>query len=90
MPQGSPWGLRGVNDTNPYDESSIPNTGMTRYYSWTITNTTLAPDGVAIPLLVANGQFPGPLIEANWGDWIVVEVTNGEYPPSVPGVLIGC
>lgn len=28
-------------------------------------------------MLVANGQFPGPLIEANWGDWIEVEIING-------------
>lgn len=49
---------------------------MTRRYTFTITNETLAPDGVSIPLLVANGQFPGPLIEANWGDWIEVEVVN--------------
>lgn len=28
-------------------------------------------------MLVANGAFPGPLIEANWGDWIEVSVTNG-------------
>jgi len=27
-------------------------------------------------MLVANGQFPGPMIEANWGDWIEVAVTN--------------
>lgn len=96
MPQGSklPWGKRNVNNTNPYDDSSIPNTGMycipfadqhniyqnagmTRYYSWTVTNTTLSPDGVEIPMIVVNGQFPGPLIEANWGDWIQVEVING-------------
>lgn len=23
-----------------------------------------------------NNQFPGPVIEANWGDWIEVTVTN--------------
>lgn len=23
-----------------------------------------------------NNQFPGPVIEANWGDWIEVKVTN--------------
>lgn len=51
--------------------------GMTRYYSWTVTNETLAPDGVEKAMLVVNGQFPGPLIEANWGDWIEVSVTNG-------------
>lgn len=71
-----PWGYRNTNNTNYYDENDIPNTGMTRYYSWSISNTTLAPDGVSIPMLVANGQFPGPLIEANWGDWIEVSVTN--------------
>jgi FtsP/CotA-like multicopper oxidase with cupredoxin domain len=26
--------------------------------------------------LVVNGGFPGPLIEANWGDWIKVNVKN--------------
>jgi FtsP/CotA-like multicopper oxidase with cupredoxin domain len=26
--------------------------------------------------ITINGQFPGPLIEANWGDWIEVKVTN--------------
>lgn len=66
MPQGCPWGLRQQNDTNPYNEKNVPNTGMTRYYEWVITNQTMAPDGVELPLLVVNGQFPGPLIEANW------------------------
>ncbi|KAG9716914.1 laccase-like multicopper oxidase, partial [Aureobasidium melanogenum] len=76
MPQGCPWGLRQQNDTNPYNEKNVPNTGMTRYYEWTVTNQTMAPDGVELPLLVVNGQFPGPLIEANWGDWIEVKITN--------------
>ncbi|KAG9657868.1 laccase-like multicopper oxidase, partial [Aureobasidium melanogenum] len=76
MPQGCPWGLRQQNDTNPYNEKNVPNTGMTRYYEWEVTNQTMAPDGVELPLLVVNGQFPGPLIEANWGDWIEVKITN--------------
>ena len=50
---------------------------MTRRYDWTITNTTMCPDGVEKAMLVVNGQFPGPAIEANWGDWIEVRVTNG-------------
>jgi FtsP/CotA-like multicopper oxidase with cupredoxin domain len=25
---------------------------------------------------LVNNQFPGPVIEANWGDWIEVAVTN--------------
>jgi len=73
----TPWGGRTASNTNPYHLPNVPNTGMTRSYAWTITNTTLAPDGVSLPLLVVNGQFPGPLIEANWGDWIEVAVTNG-------------
>lgn len=27
-------------------------------------------------MIVVNGQYPGPLIEANWGDWIQVTVVN--------------
>ncbi|KAK3676263.1 hypothetical protein LTR78_004013 [Recurvomyces mirabilis] len=78
-PNGSPfpWGDRNASNCNPYDPSAIPNTGVTRHYQWTVTNTTLAPDGVQLPMLVANGAFPGPVIEANWGDWIEVAVTNG-------------
>jgi FtsP/CotA-like multicopper oxidase with cupredoxin domain len=28
-----------------------------------------------------NGQFPGPMIEANWGDWIQVTVRNNITGP---------
>lgn len=28
-------------------------------------------------MLTVNGMFPGPTIEANWGDTIVVHLTNG-------------
>ncbi|KAF3916539.1 Laccase-2 [Dactylellina cionopaga] len=27
-------------------------------------------------MLLINGQYPGPLIEANWGDWVEVTVKN--------------
>lgn len=27
--------------------------------------------------MVVNGQFPGPTIEANWGDWFEITVHNG-------------
>lgn len=36
----------------------------------------MAPDGVNVTGVLVNGQFPGPLIEANWGDTIQVKVTN--------------
>lgn len=52
-PGGSiwPWGDRSTNDTNPYNPREIPNTGITRHYDWTITNTTMSPDGVVTPMV---------------------------------------
>ncbi|KAK5110179.1 hypothetical protein LTR62_006175 [Meristemomyces frigidus] len=78
-PGGSltPWGPRNASSCIPYDISAIPNTGVTRRYAWTVTNTTLSPDGVELSMLVVNGVFPGETIEANWGEWIEVAVTNG-------------
>lgn len=49
---------------------------MTRYYSFELTNGTIAPDGVELPALLINNAYPGPLITANWGDWIEVQFTN--------------
>ncbi|KAF9929938.1 hypothetical protein FBU30_001097 [Linnemannia zychae] len=47
-----------------------------RYYEWTISQQTIAPDGLERPMLLVNGLFPGPLVEANTGDRIIVKVTN--------------
>ncbi len=55
---------------------SIPNTGKTRHYTLTATEQTIAPDGVSKPGLVFNGGYPGPTLEANWGDYIEVHVIN--------------
>lgn len=44
--------------------------------SFSVGRQTLAPDGVATNLILVNGQYPGPTIEANWGDYIEVTVTN--------------
>jgi hypothetical protein len=74
IPQGKPWGGRTAKHTNFYKD--IPNTGVTRHYDFTITEQTIAPDGVQRTGMVVNGAFPGPTIEANWGDWIEVTVTN--------------
>ncbi|KAI1625341.1 multicopper oxidase-domain-containing protein [Exophiala viscosa] len=52
-------------------------TGNTCSYDFTITNTTLDLDGSGEKLAFAiNGQVPGPLIECNWGDLLVVTVHN--------------
>jgi FtsP/CotA-like multicopper oxidase with cupredoxin domain len=57
----------------------MPNTGVTRKYKFSVNYGVIAPDGVQKNGILINGQFPGPLIEANWGDWIEVEVTN-DFP----------
>jgi FtsP/CotA-like multicopper oxidase with cupredoxin domain len=36
----------------------------------------IAPDGYSKSVILINGQFPGPLIEANWGDTIQVTLHN--------------
>jgi FtsP/CotA-like multicopper oxidase with cupredoxin domain len=54
----------------------MPDTGVTKTYDFTVSYQTIAPDGVTKNGLVVNGGFPGPLVEANWGDWIQVTVTN--------------
>ena len=52
-------------------------TGPTRReYQWTITDVESNPDGVYRPMMVINSQFPGPLVEVNEGDTIVVHVDN--------------
>ena len=57
-----------------------PDTGVTRYYNFTITRGITAPDGYPKSGLLINDQFPGPMIEANWGDMIEVTVQNEIYP----------
>jgi hypothetical protein len=57
-------------------DSNFPTTGVTVHYDWTITNMTMAPDGVSRAVFAINGQYPGPAIEANWGDYISITVKN--------------
>ncbi|KAI1866391.1 hypothetical protein JX265_007692 [Neoarthrinium moseri] len=47
-----------------------------REYHWTILEKEGNPDGIFKPMMTINGQFPGPLIEVNEGDTIVVNVVN--------------
>ncbi|KAF2168605.1 multicopper oxidase [Zasmidium cellare ATCC 36951] len=74
LPQGFPWGSATANNTNYYD--TWPDTGVTRTYTWSIAKGTCAPDGVELDCVLVNNQFPGPLVEANWGDMIEIQVTN--------------
>ncbi|MCJ1266906.1 hypothetical protein MMC22_006791 [Lobaria immixta] len=47
-----------------------------REYRWTIQDQEHNPDGVYRPMMLINSQFPGPMIECNEGDTIVVHVDN--------------
>ncbi|KAI9650066.1 Laccase-1 [Ciborinia camelliae] len=67
------WGQYSVS-TNSY--TTVFSTGVTREYWLVAQNTTLSPDGVARSTLNFNGTIPGPQITADWGDDIIVHVTN--------------
>jgi FtsP/CotA-like multicopper oxidase with cupredoxin domain len=47
-----------------------------RKYKWVVTDIVGNPDGVFRPMLTINGQFPGPMIECNEGDTIIIELDN--------------
>lgn len=67
------WGDYDIS-TNYYDEA--PDTGVTREYWFDVQNITAAPDGIERVVLAVNGSVPGPTIIADWGDTVVVHVTN--------------
>ncbi|KAF5550364.1 laccase precursor [Fusarium phyllophilum] len=51
----------------------------TREYFWTINDAVLNPDGVFRPMILINNQYPGPLVECNEGDTIIVHVENKAF-----------
>jgi FtsP/CotA-like multicopper oxidase with cupredoxin domain len=64
-----------------YDTSTdyyevVPDTGVIREYWFDLIETTVSPDGVSRVGLTVNGTIPGPTIIADWGDTVVVHVTN--------------
>lgn len=67
----------------PHDthDTVLPDTGVTRNYTFELARANLAPDGYSKPMIVINGHFPGPLVEANLGDWIEIKVTNSIVEP---------
>ncbi|KAJ5390737.1 CAZyme family AA1 [Penicillium cataractarum] len=56
--------------------TTVPNTGVIREYWFSIDEVTVAPDGVSRPAMAVNGTIPGPTIYADWGDEVIVHVTN--------------
>ncbi|PHH90539.1 hypothetical protein CDD83_3344 [Cordyceps sp. RAO-2017] len=53
-----------------------PDTGVTREYWLDVTDVVVAPDGVPRTAMAVNGSIPGPTLFADWGDTVVVHVTN--------------
>lgn len=67
------WGQYDIN-TDYYE--AWPTTGVIREYWLNAEQITLSPDGYETTVQVFNGSLPGPTIEADWGDEIVVHITN--------------
>lgn len=56
--------------------TTVPDTGVTREYWLNIEEAEVAPDGVSRYAQTVNGTIPGPTLIADWGDTVVVHVTN--------------
>ena len=57
----------------PLDPTPGP---IIRDYFLTLSRADLAPDGFTRSVWTSNGQYPGPMIQANKGDQILVYVIN--------------
>lgn len=56
--------------------TTAPDTGVTRTYYLDLAEVTAAPDGVPRFAMAINGSIPGPAIVADWGDTVVIHLTN--------------
>ena len=60
-----------------YENEALAPVGITRKYFLNLTDATIAPDGTPnTAAKLFNGTYPGPWIQACWGDTIEVEVLN--------------
>jgi hypothetical protein len=72
-------GARPVIQTNDYvldpnwDNLAPP---QRREFTWSVRDHVHNPDGIFRPMILVNNMYPGPCIEANEGDTIVVHVDN--------------
>ncbi|KAE9571468.1 Laccase [Colletotrichum fructicola] len=66
-------------DINTAYEDKTPDTGITRQYELVLTEHTTFTGGDGMSkntAMLINGAFPGPTIEADWGDHVEVRVVN--------------
>ncbi|KAK4124430.1 multicopper oxidase [Parathielavia appendiculata] len=61
-------------DTNYYDVT--PDTGVTKEFWLSVVEGPCAPDGYQRTCMTFNGTIPGPTIIADWGDEVIIHVTN--------------
>ncbi|KAF2450163.1 multicopper oxidase [Karstenula rhodostoma CBS 690.94] len=64
------------------DPNSVPTTGVIRPYYFTISRSDVAPDGVHRAAILVNDRFPGPTIEADWGDIFEITIQNNITGPN--------
>ncbi|KID83124.1 laccase [Metarhizium guizhouense ARSEF 977] len=56
--------------------TTVVDTLVTREYWLELTDVVVAPDGFSRPAIAVNGSIPGPTLFADWGDTVVVHVSN--------------
>lgn len=60
-----------------YYKGDHPNTGVTKEFWLELTDkVTVSPDGVPRYAQTVNGTIPGPTLVVDWGDDVIVHVTN--------------
>lgn len=77
----APWAGLTTSNSDATVMVDLPVTNVTREYDFTISRGRISADGVLRDVILINNQFPGPTIEANWGDWIQVTVHNDIKTP---------
>ncbi|KAF7189767.1 oxidoreductase ptaK, partial [Pseudocercospora fuligena] len=77
----APWGDKTSKLFDASNNDDIPVTNVTRKYDFTVSRGVISADGVKRDVILVNNQFPGPAIEANWGDSIEITVHNNINSP---------
>ncbi|KAI0063945.1 hypothetical protein BV25DRAFT_1801547 [Artomyces pyxidatus] len=76
VPDSSLSPLQAQNQSNFIVGSILGQPAQTREYNFSVGLVEGAPDGFQRTMLVVNGMYPGPTIEANQGDRLIVNVQN--------------
>lgn len=62
--------------------TTTPDTGVTREFWLELDEAILAPDGRPRWTLAINGTIPGPTLEVDWGDTVIIHLRNN-LPKSI-------